>query len=118
MSREGSRSCWSAASGDLAVIRPRDNHALQRTGRAERSLVIPRRRSARPAVECWSVMRRKIFTWLTFTCVLASAGMIALLARSYSTNDGVQYTFGSSDRAVFRSFDLGSLEGSAMGRGR
>jgi hypothetical protein len=30
-------SCQSAAIGDLAAVRPRDNHALQRTGRAERS---------------------------------------------------------------------------------
>jgi hypothetical protein len=29
MSRDGSRSCWSAASGTLAAIWPRDTHALQ-----------------------------------------------------------------------------------------
>jgi hypothetical protein len=56
-------------------------------------------------------MRQKILTTLTIACVLASAAIFALLARSYSTCDDVHYTFGSSDRAVFRTFDLGSLEG-------
>ena len=33
------------------------NHALERTGRAERSLLIERWSSARPAVQCWSVIQ-------------------------------------------------------------
>lgn len=56
-------------------------------------------------------MWRNFLSFLAIGCVLASTAVFALLLRSYSTYDDVHYTFASNDRAVFRAFDLGSLNG-------
>jgi hypothetical protein len=68
--------------------RRRDNPTLQRTGRAnETVLVIPTRLGAQPAVECWSVMRQK---FLTLVAVISLAMFVAvgtLWVRSYFAYD-------------------------------